>query len=105
MKDMQSGCLEYNITDLWATDRPAEGLNGTGQYEEFLFRDHVLDIVEQHDPSNPLLMFYAPHIAHCPLQVPQEWYDKVRRRHCETLRYTYQAVANACDETVYYSLF
>jgi len=28
------------------------------------------------DPSTPLLVFYAPHVAHCPLQVPKEYYDK-----------------------------
>lgn len=78
MKDMQSGCLQYNLTDLWATDRPAYGQNGTGVYEEFLFRDTLLDIVEQHNTSQPLFLFYAPHVAHCPLQVPKEWFDMVR---------------------------
>ena len=32
-------CKETNIVDLWDTDRPAKGLNGTGpdNYEETLF--------------------------------------------------------------------
>lgn len=77
MKDMQSGCLEYNITDLWATDKPAFGINGTGEFEEFVFRDHIVDIVQKHDPNDPLFMMYAPHVAHCPLQVPQEWFNAV----------------------------
>jgi hypothetical protein len=80
MKDMQSGCLDYNITDLWATDAPAVGLNGTGEFEEFVFRDHIVDIIQKHDPNDPLFMMYAPHVAHCPLQVPQEWFEMVRQR-------------------------
>lgn len=77
MKDLQSGCLQYNLTDLWATDQPATGLNGTGEYEEFLFQSQVLNIVQQHNTSQPLFLFYAPHIAHCPLQVPQNWFEMV----------------------------
>ena len=26
--------------------------------------------------ATPLLVFYAPHVAHCPLQVPKAYYDK-----------------------------
>lgn len=33
-------------------------------------------VIEQHDPVDPLFLFYAPHVAHCPLQVPQEYYEK-----------------------------
>ena len=43
---------------------------------EWLYRDELVGIIKKHDPSTPLLTFYAPHVAHCPLQVPKEYYDK-----------------------------
>jgi arylsulfatase B len=74
---MQSVCQAYNpIVDLWSTTAPDEGpattLNGTA-YEEYIFRDRVLSIIEAHDPSTPLFLVYTPHVAHCPLQVPEDW--------------------------------
>ena len=36
----------------------------------------VLLFVEQHDPDTPLFLFWAPHIVHTPLQVPQAFIDK-----------------------------
>jgi hypothetical protein len=41
------------------------------QYEEYIFRDRLLSIVHEHDLARPLLLFYTPHVAHMPLQVPQ----------------------------------
>ena len=69
-------CHGKNFTDLWLTDKPALGLNGTGEYEEHLFGRYVVDIVNQHDAEKPLFLYYAPHIVHAPLQVPDEYRDK-----------------------------
>ena len=66
MKAMQTKCS--GTTDLWDTDHPAYELAGSA-YEEYLFRDRLLDVVKAHDPTDPLLLFYTPHVAHCPLQV------------------------------------
>jgi hypothetical protein len=41
------------------------------QYEEYIFRDRLLRIVHEHNLARPLLLFYTPHVAHMPLQVPQ----------------------------------
>ena len=74
-QQLSSGCnLSLGIVDLWATDQPAYGLNGT-QYEEFLFLDAITDIIQSHDPDQPLFLFYTPHVAHCPLQVPEYQYN------------------------------
>ena len=70
------GCHGKNFTDLWLTDKPAFGLNGTGEYEEHLFGRYVVDIINQHDPEKPLFLYYAPHIVHAPLEVPQDYIDK-----------------------------
>ena len=85
------------ITDLWDTHQPAYGLNGT-DYEELIFLDRMRHIIDAHvrvaaadqhgddaDNNNnnnnnnnkPLFLFYAPHIAHCPLQVPQAYLDRL----------------------------
>ena len=80
----QSSCTKYNhsIRDLWAHNgtsdlgAPARDV-ANGTYVEYAFRDRVLDIIEKHDMSTgPLYLQYDPHIAHCPLQVPQDWLDK-----------------------------
>ena len=70
--EVAGSCNKTDIVDLWDTDKPAHGINGTGQdhYEEALFRDHVLDIINKHSPSTPLFLYYAPHIVHKPLEVP-----------------------------------
>ena len=63
------------LTDLWDTHGPAAHLNGT-DYEEFIFLKRMQQIIRNHDPADPLFLFYAPHVAHCPLQVPQSYLDK-----------------------------
>jgi len=74
--NMQTCCeSDQTIIDFWRTDRGASDVNSTG-YSEFLYQKELVDIVEQHDVSKPLLLFYTPHVAHCPMQVPKEYYDK-----------------------------
>ena len=61
--------------DLWDTDKPAWGINGTGQdnYEEALFTNRVLQVLRTHDQNKPLFLYYAPHIVHTPLEVPDRY--------------------------------
>eukprot|EP00054_Salpingoeca_dolichothecata_P002675 m.23544 g.23544 ORF g.23544 m.23544 type:complete len:547 (+) comp13190_c0_seq2:58-1698(+) len=87
-------------TDLWNTSGPAFGQNSSCQayykngsncqavgtnpaytigpeaiYEEHKFRDEVLRVIRQHDPSNgPLFINYDSHIVHSPLQSPIPYY-------------------------------
>ena len=77
---MQSSCLKAgggayaNLTDLWDTTAPApRSVIDSGAYEEAIFRDRALSIINAHDPSKqPLFLLYTPHVAHCPLQSPIE---------------------------------
>ena len=77
---MQTSCLKHagygNITDYWDTDRP--GTFEEGEYEEASFRDRVLSIITEHPTpaTTPLFVLYTPHVAHCPLQSPQEYIDR-----------------------------
>ena len=76
-----------DVTDLWATSAPAKGRNNswlcsqTHQaagcvYEDEIFVEEVLANIAAHDVSKPFFLFWAPHIAHEPLEVPQAFLDK-----------------------------
>ena len=62
-------CSHTPIVDLWDTDKPTTGVNGTGpdNYEEALFAERLMQ---------PLFLYYTPHIAHAPLQVPDRYVQK-----------------------------
>lgn len=47
-----------------------------GGYEDALFEETVLRTIEEHNTSEPLFLFWAPHIAHAPLQVPEKISDE-----------------------------
>ncbi|CAK0817376.1 unnamed protein product [Prorocentrum cordatum] len=46
-------------------------------YEEAMLRQRCLQIIEQHDLSEPLFLFFAPHLMHTPLQVPDRYLTKI----------------------------
>jgi len=49
-------------------------------YEEQVFLDRALAVVTGHDVANseaPLFLFYAFHLLHTPLQVPQAYLDRI----------------------------
>eukprot|EP00041_Stephanoeca_diplocostata_P023001 m.557996 g.557996 ORF g.557996 m.557996 type:complete len:626 (+) comp22195_c0_seq1:114-1991(+) len=73
--------LHY-FTDLWQSgtsdEGPAYNINGTG-FEEGLFVNRVNGIIDGHDASNtdhPLFLYYAMHMLHSPLCVPEEFLDR-----------------------------
>jgi len=99
--EVLGSCNKTNIVDLWDTDKPAHGINGTGQdhYEEALFRDHVLDIINNCSTSTPLFLYYAPHIVHKPLQVPDSYLAKFSFIDVSNRQY-YHAMVNYLDDVV-----
>ena len=76
--ETDSKCSHTLVVDLWDTDKPAHGLNGTGEgnYEEAMFKDRILDIINKHDASIQLFLYYAPHLVHDPYQVPDSYLAK-----------------------------
>jgi len=61
--------VDPTIADLWDGDGPARGLNGTG-FTEDLHVARLLSVIANASADAPLFLYYAPHIAHYPLQVP-----------------------------------
>lgn len=94
-------CNGTKIVDIWVTDKPGHGLNGTGpdKYEEGLFKEQLLSVVRNHDPSTPLFLYYAPHIVHGPLQVPDTYLNKFSFIDDHDRQY-YHAMVNYLDDVV-----
>ena len=99
------------IADLWADSAPAYGLNNSQacsqsaqagcKYEDDIFMDEVLRVVAAHDVSKPFFFFWASHIAHAPLQVPQAYLDKFAWiGEDSSPRMFYAAMANYVDDLV-----
>ena len=90
-----------SIVDLWGTDKPAWGLNGTGpdNYEEGLFKEQLLDIINNHDAATPLFLYYATHAPHDPYEVPDAYYNQYS--FIDTyLRRIYHAMVGYVDDVV-----
>ena len=99
-------CNDTSIVDLWDTDKPAHGANGTGfqHYEEALFKGHVLDVINNHDTSTPLFLYYAAHIVHGPLEVPENYLDMynfiddaTRQKYHAMVKYLDDVLGNVTD--------
>ena len=76
-------------------------MNGTGpdNYEEGLFKQRLLDVINNHDTSTPLFLYYAPHIVHTPLQVPDSYVSKFSFIDDKD-RQIYHAMVNYLDDVV-----
>jgi len=70
-------------------------------FEDRVFLDRVVDIINDHDIDRPLFLFWSAHTVHGPLQVPKEFYvlyehvpDERRRRYLAMVRWLDTAVSN-----------
>jgi arylsulfatase I/J len=62
-----ASCSQYNQTP------------GGGEacvFEDVLFTDRVVEILNTHDARDPLFLFWSMHLVHMPLQVPQAYLDQ-----------------------------
>ena len=96
-------CNKTPMVDLWDTDKPATGVNGTGpdNYEEALFAERLQQVVGSRDASTPLFLYYAPHIVHSPYEVPDRYLkkfsfidDKRRQVYAAMVKYLDDVVGN-----------
>mmetsp|Transcript_14657 Transcript_14657/g.16265 ORF Transcript_14657/g.16265 Transcript_14657/m.16265 type:complete len:533 (+) Transcript_14657:62-1660(+) len=103
-------CSQENIVDLWHTDEPAKSLTNPKTcsqenqasdcvYEDELFEQYVFDVLDNHDPSTPLFLFWAPHSIHTPLEVPKEYVDKFSFIDNKSRR-MYHAMVNFIDSRI-----
>lgn len=94
-----SGRGGVKAVDLWDTDSPAYGRNGT--YNAFGFSRRAVDIIEAHDPDEPLFMYLAWQNAHTPNQVPGEFLGPILTNdRGDQLRRTYEAMVHCLDSGV-----
>lgn len=64
-------------TDLWDTDKPGFGMNGT--YGDYLYAARAVSVIQAHVATTPLFYYLAMQCAHDPMQVPDRFaalYDK-----------------------------
>ena len=96
-----------SITDLWTNSGPAIGQNNSWEcsqshqlpgcrYEDDIFGDALLAQISAHDPATPMFLFWAPHVAHAPLEVPAAYLEKFSWIDKKT-RGTYAAMINFID--------
>ena len=99
-KQYRPACGDDRFVDLYDTDGPAFGRNGT--YGAQIYHDAALDIVSRHDPDVPLFVYFAFQINHAPMQVPAAY---ARLYPCDDaktcgVRSTYQAMTAMADDVV-----
>jgi len=86
----EMGCLKDNAHNQSATTGLDPGINATGCvnasyclpdscYEEAMLRTRAVSVIQGHDTSHPLFLFYTSHLLHTPLQVPDSYLQKVDR--------------------------
>jgi len=107
-------CPTFQTTDLWASDGPAYGVNGSFScsqanqgdctFLDTLIVDRLLATIAAHDPAQPLFLYWAPHATHSPLEVPTEYYDRFpfvnSSNKPSNFRRLYDALTNFIDEAV-----
>jgi len=49
------------VTDLWDTDKPAVGMNGT--YGDYMYAGRAVDTIKAHDPTVPLFYYLAMQVS------------------------------------------
>jgi arylsulfatase B len=101
---------DTNITDLWYNGNGARGKNNSWScsqknqapgclYEDEIFVEEVLARIAAHDPSTPFYLFWAPHIAHAPLEVPTAYLNKFSFINDSERQY-YAAMINFVDDLI-----
>lgn len=94
-------CLN-RFTDLWGPgDGPASSYAGHGTYEEEIFLNHSLTVLEQHDrdAQGPPFLVHSFHLCHTPLEIPKMWLNNFSRID-EDRRQHFAAMTNYMDDMV-----
>lgn len=73
----------YYLSDTDANVQNLQSSTGKGVYEEDIFLQRALKVVEEHNPSEPLLLMYTSHNPHTPLQAPAREIEQMSSDMCE----------------------
>ncbi|XP_070199519.1 arylsulfatase B-like isoform X2 [Littorina saxatilis] len=65
---------------------------------DYLFTDHTLKVISEHDTSTPLYLYLPFHLCHNPLQVPKEYEQRYSHIHTQDRR-TYCGMVTMMDES------
>merc|ERR1719506_2867039 len=101
-------------TDLYDTNGPAYDLTpakkhvdhrNISAYEEYIFEQRALSIIDAHDTSEPLFLFYSAHLVHLAYEVPDQYRDKLypfvdNASKQGDMRWSYAAMVNFLDGVV-----
>lgn len=74
LSEVDESDVQCKGVDLWKTDKPAYGYNGT--YSGITFSNEVQRVITGHDTTVPLFLYIAWQNNHAPLEVPQEYEDR-----------------------------
>ena len=78
-------------TDLWDTDRPGFGMNGT--YGDYLYSRRAVSVVEAHPVAIPLFYFLSMQCAHYPMEVPDRFANLFDNSTCpDVIEYAFSSV-------------
>ena len=95
------GAKEY-MNDAQCTDahqRPGKA-GGACVYEDILFEERIKQTIEAHDTKGPLFAFWATHIVHGPLQVPDAQLARFNFINDSKTRQTYHSMVNWIDGAI-----
>ena len=81
--------------DLWKTDKPAYGVNGT--YGGYIYTNEAIRVVKERDTTRPFFLFTAFQNIHPPLQVPGSYVAQYTNK---TLATTVNGMVTFLDESV-----
>ncbi|XP_077988423.1 arylsulfatase B-like [Glandiceps talaboti] len=70
------------------------------QYSTHIFTKEAQQIVEEHDPKQPMFMYLAYQAVHGPLEVPNEYFDLYKNEDVDDIRKIYAAMATCMDEGI-----
>lgn len=68
--------------DLWKTDAPAYGYNGS--YAGYMYTEEAIRVIKERDAAKPLFMFTAFQNIHPPLQVPSAYMQRYKTPEMQT---------------------
>ena len=90
-------CKHWNGVDLHRNEQVVESENGT--YSTHLFTQEVINIISQHDASQPLFIYLPFQAVHGPLQVPDSYLEPYMHIQDHNRR-IYAGMVSAMDEGV-----